>query len=79
MASDNIVVGFIGLGTMGGRMATNLQNDRRSRVVLNRSRNEVRALNESGPTIELAKRNSSLRSPVLDSRRKFDTKSKSVL
>src|SRR5258708_37991375 len=25
MAKDNIVVGFVGLGTMGGRMATNLQ------------------------------------------------------
>src|ERR1700733_7600750 len=25
MAKDNIVVGFIGLGTMGGRMASNLQ------------------------------------------------------
>src|SRR6202140_3093623 len=25
MAKDNIIVGFIGLGTMGGRMATNLQ------------------------------------------------------
>ena len=25
MSTDNIVVGFIGLGTMGGRMATNLQ------------------------------------------------------
>ena len=25
MSKDNIVVGFIGLGTMGGRMATNLQ------------------------------------------------------
>jgi 3-hydroxyisobutyrate dehydrogenase-like beta-hydroxyacid dehydrogenase len=25
MARDNIVVGFVGLGTMGGRMATNLQ------------------------------------------------------
>ena len=25
MAKDNIVVGFIGLGTMGGKMATNLQ------------------------------------------------------
>ena len=25
MSADNIVVGFIGLGTMGGRMATNLQ------------------------------------------------------
>ena len=25
MAKDNVVVGFIGLGTMGGRMATNLQ------------------------------------------------------
>src|SRR5882757_6709578 len=25
MANDNIIVGFIGLGTMGGRMATNLQ------------------------------------------------------
>jgi 3-hydroxyisobutyrate dehydrogenase-like beta-hydroxyacid dehydrogenase len=25
MASNNIVVGFVGLGTMGGRMATNLQ------------------------------------------------------
>ena len=25
MAKDNIIVGFVGLGTMGGRMATNLQ------------------------------------------------------
>src|ERR1700716_779950 len=25
MPNDNIVVGFIGLGTMGGKMATNLQ------------------------------------------------------
>src|SRR6202167_6637317 len=25
MSKDNIVVGFVGLGTMGGRMATNLQ------------------------------------------------------
>src|SRR3984957_10688724 len=25
MAKDNITVGFVGLGTMGGRMATNLQ------------------------------------------------------
>src|ERR1700743_3397384 len=25
MAKDNVVVGFVGLGTMGGRMATNLQ------------------------------------------------------
>ena len=25
MANNNIVVGFVGLGTMGGRMATNLQ------------------------------------------------------
>src|ERR1700712_4040903 len=25
MANENIVVGFIGLGTMGGRMVTNLQ------------------------------------------------------
>jgi 3-hydroxyisobutyrate dehydrogenase-like beta-hydroxyacid dehydrogenase len=72
-------IGLIGLGMMGSRMATNLQNDSRSRVVLNRSRNEVAALNEPGPTIELAERNSSLRSPVLDSRRKFDTKSKSGL
>ena len=25
MAKDDVVVGFVGLGTMGGRMATNLQ------------------------------------------------------
>src|SRR5258708_35578572 len=25
MANNNIIVGFVGLGTMGGRMATNLQ------------------------------------------------------
>src|SRR3984893_13574223 len=25
MANDNVVVGFVGLGTMGGRMVTNLQ------------------------------------------------------
>src|SRR5260221_3549056 len=28
MSKDNVVVGFVGLGTMGGRMAANVQNAR---------------------------------------------------
>src|ERR1700733_10853897 len=38
MAKDNIVVGFIGLGTMGGRMASNLQKAGFKLVVHDRHR-----------------------------------------
>ncbi len=70
---------FIGLGMIGSQMAMNLQNDRRSQVLLSRSRDEVEALNDAGLISDRAKRNSFLRGPVLNSRRKLDTKSKSGL
>src|SRR5262249_11260836 len=38
MSKDNVVVGFVGLGTMGGRMAANLQKAGFSRIVHDLSR-----------------------------------------
>ncbi len=51
-------IGLIALGMIGSRMATNLQNDRRSQVLLNRRRDRVEALKEPSPISELAKRSS---------------------